>query len=124
MSKKNKDKRENKIKKKDKEKKSKKKSELLEDKSNDIDLQKEAHDDKNTFQNDDNHHVPQFIKDFVEKIHRNANIEFQTINIRVVGEDDLDTLPKELLNQILQKAVLDENFELASKVRDIITNKN
>lgn len=123
MSKKDKDKRDNKIKKKDKEKKSKKKSELLEDKSNDIDLTKEAHDDKNTFQNDNNH-VPQFIKDFVEKIHRNANIEFQTINIRVVGEDDLDTLPKELLNQILQKAVLDENFELASKVRDIITNKN
>jgi hypothetical protein len=68
--------------------------------------------------------VPSFITNFVNHIQQKAGVEFQTVNIRVVGEDDLDTLPREILTQILDRAVVQEHYELASKVRDIINNKN
>ena len=48
---------------------------------------------------------------------------FEQVNVRVVGEDELSDLPNEVLEQLLEKAVADENFELATKVRDIIKNK-
>ena len=41
----------------------------------------------------------------------------------MVGEEDLPTLPNEVLEQILQQALSDENFELATKVRDAINSK-
>jgi protein-arginine kinase activator protein McsA len=43
--------------------------------------------------------------------------------VRVVGENDLDTLPSEVLQQILNRAVEEERYELAVKVRDAINNK-
>ena len=71
----------------------------------------------------ENIRVPQFIKNFVKNVERNAGVQFETVNIRVIGEDELDTLPKEILSQILDRAVVQEHYELASKVRDIINNK-
>ena len=49
---------------------------------------------------------------------------FNQVNIRIVGENDLDTLDINSLEQILSKAVEDENFELATKIRDCIKSKN
>jgi protein-arginine kinase activator protein McsA len=43
--------------------------------------------------------------------------------VRVLGEDDLFELPKEVLEQILEQALSDENFELATKIRDAINSK-
>ena len=45
------------------------------------------------------------------------------VNVRVVGEDDLQDLPNDVLEQILKSAINDEKFELASKIRDIIKNR-
>jgi flagellar biosynthesis component FlhA len=116
-------KKEKKDKKKDEEKKSKKKIKA----SNKIDNNEDLTNDVNNHLFDlfkDKTEVPSFIKNFVNKIQKQAGVEFQTVNIRVIGEDDLDTLPKEVLSQILDRAVVQEHYELASKVRDIINNKN
>jgi hypothetical protein len=68
--------------------------------------------------------VPNFIKNFVDDFQKKVGVEFQTVNVRVVSEDDLDTLPTEVLTQILDRAVEQEHYELASKVRDVINSKN
>ena len=50
-------------------------------------------------------------------------VHFENVNVRVVGEDDLDTLPNEILSQILENAVTNESFELATKIRDIVNKR-
>lgn len=69
--------------------------------------------------------LPPFIMDFINNIQQQIGIgfHFQSVNVRVVGEDDLDTLPNEILQQILDRAVDDERYELAVKVRDAINSK-
>ena len=69
--------------------------------------------------------LPPFIMDFINNIEQQIGngFHFPSVNIRVVGEDDLDTLPNEVLQQILDRAVDDENYELAGKVRDVINSK-
>jgi hypothetical protein len=91
----------------------------------------EANNEKDDSQNDDNDSVPPileippFIMDVVKDIERQVGrgFHFESVNVRVVGEDDLDTLPNEVLQQILDRAVEEERFELAVKVRDAINNK-
>jgi hypothetical protein len=68
--------------------------------------------------------VPNFIKNFVDDFQKKVGVEFQTVNVRVVSEDDLHTLPTDVLTQILDRAVEQEHYELASKVRDVINSKN
>ena len=41
----------------------------------------------------------------------------------MVDETNIHELPIEILNQMLDKAVSDENFELATIVRDAINKK-
>jgi hypothetical protein len=69
--------------------------------------------------------LPPFIMDFINNIEQQvgSGFHFQSVNIRVVGEDDLDTLPNEVLQQILDRAVDEERYELAVKVRDAINIK-
>jgi len=69
--------------------------------------------------------LPPFIMDFINNIEQQVGdgFHFQSVNVRVIGEDDLDTLPKEILQQILDRAVDDERYELAVKVRDVINVK-
>jgi protein-arginine kinase activator protein McsA len=67
--------------------------------------------------------LPPFLRDFVEHIQQQAGVHFESVNVRMVDEEDLPTLPKEILEQILEKALSDENFELATKVRDAINSK-
>jgi hypothetical protein len=69
--------------------------------------------------------IPPFIMDFVNNLERHIGdgYKFESVNVRVVGEDDLDTLPNEILQQILDRAVEEERFELAVKVRDAINSK-
>jgi hypothetical protein len=67
--------------------------------------------------------LPPFLKGFVEHLQERMGMPFEQVNVRVVGEDELSDLPNEVLEQLLEKAVADENFELATKVRDIIKNK-
>jgi hypothetical protein len=69
--------------------------------------------------------LPPFIMDFINNIEQQVGdgFHFQSVNIRVVGEDDLDTLPNEVLQQILDRAVDEERYELAVKVRDAINIK-
>lgn len=67
--------------------------------------------------------LPPFLKDFVEHIQQQARVHFEAVNVRMVGEEDLPTLPNEVLEQILEQAISDENFELATKVRDAIKSK-
>ena len=67
--------------------------------------------------------LPPFLMNFVNQIQQETGTQFQMVNVRVVGEDDLDDLPKDVLEQILQTAINDEKFELASKIRDIIKNR-
>lgn len=67
--------------------------------------------------------LPPFLMNFVNHIQQETGTQFQMVNVRVVGEDDLQDLPKDVLEQILQNAINDEKFELASKIRDIIKNK-
>lgn len=108
--------------KKDEVKKSKKKIKSPKKESSEQALPKDV--DIDSFNlSQENIRVPQFIKNFVKNVERNAGVQFETVNIRVVGEDELDTLPKEILSQILDRAVVQEHYELASKVRDIINNK-
>ena len=68
--------------------------------------------------------LPPFLKDFVEHIQQQAGVHFEAVNVRMVGEEDLPTLPNEVLEQILEQALSDENFELATKVRDAIKSKS
>jgi hypothetical protein len=69
--------------------------------------------------------LPPFIMDFINNIERQIGdgFHFPSVNVRVVGENELDTLPIEILQQILDRAVDDENYELAGKVRDVINSK-
>jgi hypothetical protein len=69
--------------------------------------------------------IPPFIMDVVKNIERQvgSGFHFESVNVRVVGENDLHTLPNEVLQKILDKAVEEEQYELAVKVRDAINNK-
>jgi hypothetical protein len=67
--------------------------------------------------------LPPFLRDFVRNIEQETGVNFQAVNVRVLGEDDLFELPKEVLEQILEQALSDENFELATKIRDAINSK-
>jgi hypothetical protein len=67
--------------------------------------------------------IPPFLQDFVNNIQQQMGHQFHTINVKVIGEDELHTLPIEALEQIREKAVEDENWELATKVRDILNSK-
>lgn len=95
-------------------------------------MSKKKNDEKPIENDSDNTHsfsapklppLPPFLREFVRRLQREAGTQFQMVNVRIVGEDELDELPKELLDQILEKAVDDENFELAVKVRDAINKK-
>ena len=68
--------------------------------------------------------LPPFLRDFVRNIEQETGVNFQAVNVRVLGEDDLFELPKEVLEQILEQALSDENFELATKIRDAINSKS
>jgi hypothetical protein len=68
--------------------------------------------------------IPPFLKGFVKHIQQQMGMQFEQVNVRVVGEDELDQLPNNVLEQLLNKAVEDENFELATKIRDIIKTNN
>ena len=48
----------------------------------------------------------------------------QSINTRVITQDEFHTLPLEVLQHILQKAEADENWDLAIIIRDEISKKN
>ena len=63
---------------------------------------------------------PPILSDFIQHLGKTMGINSNSIQVRVVGVDDLNNLPKPVLEQLLDKAVKDENFELASKVRDAI----
>lgn len=66
-----------------------------------------------------------FTKDFVEFIQQQIGFNFlQSLNVRMLGEEDLPTLPNEVLEQILKKAEEEENYALAIKVRDAIKSKS
>jgi len=67
--------------------------------------------------------IPPLLKGFIQHIQEQIGMRFEQVNVRVVGEDELSQLPSEVLNQLLEKAVEDENFELATKVRDILKTK-
>ena len=67
--------------------------------------------------------LPPFLRDFVKNIEQQVGFNFQEVNVRVLGEDDLSELPIEVLQQILDKAIADENYELATKVSDLINIK-
>lgn len=67
--------------------------------------------------------LPPFLMNFVNHIQQETGTQFQMVNVRVVGEDDLQDLPNDVLEQILKSAINDEKFELASKIRDIIKNR-
>jgi hypothetical protein len=68
--------------------------------------------------------LPPFLHGFVNHLQQQMGHKFEMINVKFIGDDELDTLPTEALEQIRAKAVEDENFELATKIRDIITSKN
>jgi hypothetical protein len=69
--------------------------------------------------------LPPFIMDFVNNLQKQIGdgYTFDSVNVRIVGEDDLDSLPIEVLQQILDRAVEEERYELAVKVRDAINKK-
>ena len=50
-------------------------------------------------------------------------VQFESVQVRAIGQDELHTLPVEVLQQLLEKAEADENFELAIIVRDEISKK-
>lgn len=102
------------------------------DENNEENEENESNRKKDDSENDDDNHsappfpkVPPFIMDFVKNFERQvgSGFHFQSVNVRVVGEDDLHTLPNEVLQKILDKAVEEEQYELAVKVRDAINNK-
>ena len=64
--------------------------------------------------------IPSILSDFIQHLGQTMGINSDSIQVRVVVVDDLNNLPKPVLEQLLEKAVEDENFELASKVRDAI----
>ena len=66
---------------------------------------------------------PPFLMNIIQNIQQKMGVHFENVNVRVVGEDDLDTLPNEILNQILENAVTNESFELATKIRDIVNKR-
>jgi hypothetical protein len=67
--------------------------------------------------------LPPFLRSIVNEIQKDTGVQFNTVNIRMVGLDEIDDLPTDLLQHILKNAVSDENYELASIVRDAIKNK-
>jgi hypothetical protein len=67
--------------------------------------------------------LPHFLRDFVNDLQRSLGTQFQSVQVRTIGQDELHTLPIEVLQQLLEKAEADENFELAILVRDEINKK-
>ena len=68
--------------------------------------------------------LPPFLGDLVRSIEEQTGVSFPIVNIRVVRIDELDTLNIDVLEQLLEKAVSDENYELATKFRDAIKSKS
>jgi hypothetical protein len=67
--------------------------------------------------------LPPFLRDFVRNIEEQTGVNFQAINVCVLGEDDLPSLPKEVLEELLVRAESEENWDLAIKVSDAIKSK-
>jgi hypothetical protein len=67
--------------------------------------------------------IPPLLKGFINHLQQQMGMQFKQVNVRVVGEDELSDLPNEVLEKLLYKAVEDENFELATKIRDAIKNR-
>jgi protein-arginine kinase activator protein McsA len=61
--------------------------------------------------------------DLIESIQNKIGKSFSQVNVLMVDETNIHELPIEILNQMLDKAVSDENFELATIVRDAINKK-
>jgi hypothetical protein len=67
--------------------------------------------------------LPVFLKTYINNLQEQLGTTFGQVNVRVVGEDDLNDLPVNILEQILEQAIQDENFELATKIRNAINSK-
>ena len=68
--------------------------------------------------------LPPFIQNIVNDIQQELGGVFHSVNVKLVGENELHTLPTNLLEQIRDNAVNEENWDLATKVRDIINKRN
>ena len=67
------------------------------------------------------------LNNFVNHLKNKMGLNFQSIqsiNTRVITQDEFHTLPLEVLQHILQKAEADENWDLAIIIRDEISKKN
>lgn len=67
--------------------------------------------------------LPKYVLDLIESIQNKIGKSFSQVNVLMVDETNIHELPIEILNQMLDKAVSDENFELATIVRDAINKK-
>jgi hypothetical protein len=76
-----------------------------------------------SFQEPEIINLPPFLRKLVNHIQRDAGVNFNVVNVRTVGLDEIHELPTELLEHILKNALSDENYELATIVRDAIKNK-
>lgn len=67
--------------------------------------------------------LPPYVLDLIHSIQEKMGMVFPKVNVLMVDETNIHELPLEILNQMLEKAVSEENFELASIVRDAISKK-
>ena len=73
-----------------------------------------------------NEQTESIVNDFVNELKDKMGLNFQSIqsiNTRVITQDEFHTLPLEFLQQILKKAEADENWGLAIIIRDEISKK-
>ena len=73
-----------------------------------------------------NEQTESIVNDFVNELKDKIGLNFQSIqsiNTRVITQDEFHTLPLEFLQQILKKAEADENWGLAIIIRDEISKK-
>ena len=92
-------------------------------KSNDSDDKTESTDNTRNFSAPKLSPLPNFLKGFVKDLQESLGVQFESVQVRAIGQDELHTLPVEVLQQLLEKAEADENFELAIIVRDEISKK-
>lgn len=67
--------------------------------------------------------IPDFLRNLVSHIQQQTGVHFQGFTMQMVSENNLPNLPKEVLEQLLERAEKDENWDLAIKVRDALKSK-
>ena len=68
--------------------------------------------------------LPPMLKNVIRNIENELGSRFNQVNVIMVNEENLELQTIDVLKGLLEIMVKEENFEMATKIRDIISKKN